>query len=149
MNIDTLYIIIASFYYLLFYKFKDIKEIKGRTNIGNVYINIVLKNFILFFAERFDNLNKNLIDLLHELYSFDLINSKNYSEKEIKTYSFDYINELIFSKGDSELKIKFEKDRNNYEEAIETVEGLLTVIGKKFAKKIKKKMKFIYQKILV
>ena len=41
---DKLYIIIDSFYYLLFYKFKDTKEIKGRTNIGNVYINTILTN---------------------------------------------------------------------------------------------------------
>ena len=62
INIDKLYIIITSFYYILFYKFKDIKEIEDRTNIGNVYINIILKNFVLSLAQRFDNnLNKNLI----------------------------------------------------------------------------------------
>ena len=37
MNIDKIYIIIASLYYLLFYKFKDIKTTKGR-NILEMFI---------------------------------------------------------------------------------------------------------------
>ena len=133
MNIDKLYIIIASFYYLLFYKFKDIKKIKGRTNIGNVYINIILKNFILFLAQRFDNLNKNLIDLLHKLYFFDLINSNIYknSEKTIEAYSLDDIDNLISSKCGSNLKDRFEKDKKNYENAIEKEINFFTILGKK------------------
>ena len=43
---DKVNIIIDSFYYLLFYKFKDIKEKKGQTNIGNVYINTILTKFV-------------------------------------------------------------------------------------------------------
>jgi hypothetical protein len=72
------------FYYLLFYKFKNIKEIKGRTNHGNVYINTVLTKFVNFLAENFDNLNKNLIGLLYELYSFYLNNAKYKDNEKIK-----------------------------------------------------------------
>ena len=74
LDSDELIKIISSFYYLLFYKFNDIKKQKGRTNIGNGYINLILRTFVKFLAEKFENL-VNLIDILSELYSFDLANS--------------------------------------------------------------------------
>lgn len=115
LNLD---IIIDSFYYLLFYKFKDIKEIKGRSNQGNVYINTTLTKFTNFLAVNLDN-NKNLIELLYELYFFDLKDSK-YEENEkidANSYSFNDIEKLLSSCG-SNLKAKIELDKIEYSKII-------------------------------
>ena len=118
INSDKLLIIVDSFYYLLFYKFIDIKEIKGRTNIGNVYINTILTKFTNFLAENFDDINKNLIELLYELYSFDLKNAKYNESKKIETqYFFDDIEKLLSTCGPS-LKSKLELDKGEYSKAI-------------------------------
>ena len=118
INSDKLLIIVDSFYYLLFYKFIDIKEIKGRTNIGNVYINTILTTFTNFLAENFDDINKNLIELLYELYSFDLKNAKYNESKKIETqYFFDDIEKLLSTCGPS-LKSKLELDKGEYSKAI-------------------------------
>ena len=98
MNTDQIYIIISSFYYLLFYKFIDIKEIKGRNNNGNVYINFILKNFVLFLAENCDKMN-NLIELLYQLQIYDFKNLiPKEAEKKNKTYKYDDIDNKINEK---------------------------------------------------
>ena len=135
MNTDKLYIIIASFFYLLFYKFKDVKEIKGRTNIGNVYINVVLKKYVKFFGQRLDNLNKNLIDLLNELYFFDLNNSNDENNKKTNnSYSFEDISNLMSKCSD--LTIIFTVDEKEYQEAINKDMSFLTYLGKKCNEKL-------------
>ena len=127
MDIDKLFIIIASFYYLLFYQFKDVKVIKGRTNIGNVYINTILSKFVKFLSVRVENLNINLTDLLNEIYLFDLEDAK-YKEtekKEIsKTIYFNDIEKRISSCG-SNLKTKFELDKEQYKDEISKNFGIL------------------------
>ena len=108
---DKVNIIIDSFYYLLFYKFKDIKEKKGQTNIGNVYINTILTKFVDFLSS---NLNISLIDLLYELYSFDLEKAKyKENEKIEKFYTFDDIEKKLSSCGQN-LKAAFEFNKLNY-----------------------------------
>lgn len=107
---DKVNIIIDSFYYLLFYKFKDIKEKKGQTNIGNVYINTILTKFVDFLSS---NLNISLIDLLYELYSFDLEKAKyKENEKIEKFYTFDDIEKKLSSCGQN-LKAAFEFNKLN------------------------------------
>ena len=49
---DKIFNIIASFYYLILYKFKDQKQFREYTNIGNVYLNLILKNFIIFMDQK-------------------------------------------------------------------------------------------------
>ena len=132
MNTDKLYIIIASFFYLLFYKFKDIKEIKDQTNIGNVYINVILKKYVKFFGQRLDNLHKNLIDLLNELYFYDLNNSVDKNNKKINnSYSFDDINNLMSKSSYSNLFKVFDLDKKEYEEIIKENIGIFTDLEKK------------------
>ena len=120
MSTDKIYIIIASFYYLFYYKFVDVKEIKGRTNIGNVYINFILKNFVLFLAENCDKMN-DLIDLLYQLQSYDFNNlisiSKEYANKN-KTYSFSNIESEMNEKCSKNMKIIISKDSKDYSNAI-------------------------------
>jgi hypothetical protein len=120
MSADKIYIIIASFYYLFYYKFVDVKEIKGRTNIGNVYINFILKNFVLFLAENCDKMN-DLIDLLYQLQSYDFNNlissSKEFANKN-KTYSFSNIESEMNEKCSKNMKIIISKDSKDYSNAI-------------------------------
>ena len=72
-NINNLLNIISSFYYILFYRFKDDKRYRDLSNIGNVYINLILKNFVIFLDKRFKSkmqLNKSLFELFKELILF-------------------------------------------------------------------------------
>ena len=66
--------IIASLYVTLIYIFKDKSSYKNN-NIDNVYINLIIKNFVIFLNENYYNklnLNSNLFDLLKELYKEDI-----------------------------------------------------------------------------
>ena len=132
INLDSneLIKIISSFYYLLFYKFNDIKKQKGRTNIGNGYINLILRTFVKFLAENIENL-VNLIDILNELYSFDLANS-DYKDnaKEIKSYSFLDIENLMSSCGII-LTEKFELDKEEYKKENKKLMGLFQGLGER------------------
>ena len=113
-DIKALSIIICSFYYLLFYKFKDVKEIKGRTNLGNVYINMILGTFVKFLSTKFSNINPNLDIILKELYYFDITNSdyKN-NDKVNDSYYFSDAEKLMSTCG-ANLKAKFELDKKEY-----------------------------------
>ena len=135
MNTDKIYIIIASFYYLLIYRFKDVKNIKGRTNNGNVFINNILKNFVLYLSQKFDNLSKNLIDLLNEICIFDFTSLMcSGEERKNKTYSFKDIKEIM-SKCGSKLRNKFNDEVKEYENAIEEDIGMFTVLHNKVGEK--------------
>ena len=126
---DKLYIIIDSFYYLLFYKFKDTKEIKGRTNIGNVYINSVLTKFVNFLAIYIDNSKNTLIELLYELYSFDLKDAKyKENEKLEEDYRYYEVEKLLSSCG-SNLKAKYELDKREYSKSIKDCFGIFEHLG--------------------
>lgn len=118
INSDKLLIIIDSFYYILFYKFKDIKEIKGRTNIGNVYINTILTKFTNFLAENFDDINKNLIESLYELYTFDLKDAKYKENQKIEKEYYFYDIEKLLSTCGVNLKAKLELDKREYNDSI-------------------------------
>jgi hypothetical protein len=110
-NIDKLLNIIASFYYILFYEFKDKHKINKISNIGNAYMNVILKKFVIILDQNInsgENLNKKLFLLLTELYKFDinrLINIKFYNS-ENKKYVFNDIDSLLLSD---------ESIRENYE----------------------------------
>ena len=52
---DVVFNIIASFFYLLFYTFKVSKFSKEITNLGNPYINIILKVFVIILDKKFNN----------------------------------------------------------------------------------------------
>lgn len=130
LNGDKLYTIIDSFFYLLFYKFKDTKEKKGRTNLGNVYINTVLTKFVNFLAANSDN-SRNVIESLYELYSFDLKDAKyKENEKIEKNYEFSYIEKLLSSCGKN-LKAKFELDKISYSKSMIKCFELFESLGKR------------------
>ena len=95
---DKIFNIIASFYYLILYKFKDPKQFREYINIGNVYLNLILKNFIIFWDKKLKYPDKNLFRLLNELYSMDIKNLINLIYKsQNKTYSFPEIDGLLLS----------------------------------------------------
>ena len=93
-NVSKIYMIVASFYYLLLYKFKDSKQPKNTNNFGNIYITLILKNFVIFLNQNFNNLEKNLFNLLFQLFLFD-INNSIYKDKTNQTYTFKEINSLF------------------------------------------------------
>lgn len=128
-NINNLLNIISSFYYILFYRFKDDKRYRDLSNIGNVYINLILKNFVIFLDKRFKSkmqLNKSLFELFKELILFDikflmnekLINSKN------KPYTYNDIFQII--KNDENLNkliIKLNNDFLLHDDPIITIKN--------------------------
>ena len=107
-----LYIIVCSFYYLLLYKFKDLNQAKNNNNFGNIYINIILKNIIIFLDQNLKNLDKNLFILLNQLYLFD-INNSIYKDKKNEIYTFEKINSLLLETK-KKLKTKFIELKNEY-----------------------------------
>ena len=119
-NTGKIYIIISSFYYLLLYKFKDSKQ---PNNFGNIYITCILKNFVIFLNQNFDNLEKSLFSLLFQLFLFD-INNTIYKDKINETYTFDKINSL-FSKTGENLKKKFMDLKDQYQQE---KRGFFTII---------------------
>ena len=123
LNMGKIYIIISSFYYLLLYKFKDLKQPKNTNNFGNIYITCILKNFVIFLNQSFDNLEKSLFSLLFQLFLFD-INNTIYKDKKNQTYKFEEINSL-FSKAGENLKKKFMELKDKYKNE---KRGFFTVI---------------------
>ena len=115
-DINKLLNIISSFYYLLLYKLKDHKRYRDISNIGNDYINLILKNFIIFLDKKLKSklkLNKSLFDLFKELYLFDtkfLINQKLINS-ENKAYSYNEISLLLLKDEKlKELYLKLDSD---------------------------------------
>ena len=116
---DKIFNIIASFYYLILYKFKDQKQFREYTNIGNVYLNLILKNFIIFSDQKLKYPDKNLFRLLSELYSLDIkyLISQIYNKENI-TYSFPDIDRLLLSDKKTkeyyeQIKMKYKQDYND------------------------------------
>ena len=112
-NTSKIYIIISSFYYLLLYKFKDLKQPNNTNNFGNIYITCILKNFVIFLNQNFDNLEKSLFSLLFQLFLFD-INNTIYKDKINQTYDFAQINSLFSNAGEN-LKKKFMECKEEYQ----------------------------------
>ena len=98
-NTDKLYNIIASFYFLIMYKFKDSKQFREYSNIGNAYLNVILQNFIIFLDKKFNYQDKNLFELLRGLYSLDINNliNQEFYNLENKTYSFLDIDKILLN----------------------------------------------------
>ena len=122
-NKSKIYVIISSFYYLLLYKFKDLKQPKNTNNFGNIYITCILKNFVIFLNQNFDNLEKSLFSLLFQLFLFD-INNTIYKDKINQTYNFAQINSLFSNAGEN-LKKKFMELKEQY---LKQKRGFFTII---------------------
>jgi len=87
-NIYIICNIIASFYFILFYKFKNIYKNDSQINIENTHLSVCLKNFVIFLNENcqtYSNNGINLFQLLIDLTSYDvncLVKLENfYNEK--------------------------------------------------------------------
>ena len=122
-NIDKVFNIIASFYYLLFYKFKDLNLFNEISNIGNVYINLLLNNFVIFLDQQYKNkinFGKNLFELLQELYLVDIhyLISINFYPTLNKSYNYIEIDSILMrdnlvSQNYQHLKESFCKNQND------------------------------------
>jgi hypothetical protein len=112
-NTDKLYIIISSFFFILFYKFIDQKQHEEKSNLGNVYINLILKNFIIFLNNNI-NIDRDLFQVLNELYTYDENNALDKDSKN-KDYSFAEINSSLLQINDK-IKEKVLEFKKKYQE---------------------------------
>ena len=128
---DKIYNIISSFYYLLIHVFKDNKQKYCLNNLGNVYINLLLKNLAIFFDEKYKNLflRKNLFYLLKDIYFLDikyLIKINKYPS-EYNYYSFEQIDQLL---REDEISKQYYLDKKaklldkNYEDFISIISAM-------------------------
>ena len=130
---DKIFNIIASLFYLFFYVFKDPKLYNEISNIGNVYINLIIKNFVIFLDQQYKNrikLGKNLFELLQELYLPDinyLIGNGFYPSLN-KSYNFIEIDSLLMSDNLVCENYKYLKD--NFAKNQNDMDGFFTLIRK-------------------
>jgi len=91
---NQIYNIIASFYYLLLYVFKDNHRPNNNKNLGNVYINLLLKTFVIFLDKEYSSImeNINLYNLLIDIYSLDIDNLKKKCEYPSLNYYISFNN---------------------------------------------------------
>ena len=100
---DIVYSIIASLYYLLFYLFKSSKFSSDDSNLGNPFLNVILKNLVIFLDKNINKEKKvgeNFYELLKDLYISDvsyLISINKFYEKKNKGYSFYDINKILIN----------------------------------------------------
>ena len=112
LNMGKIYIIISSFYYLLLYKSKDSKQPNNNKNFGNIYITLLLKNFVIFLNQNLKKSEIDLFNLLNNLYVFD-INNSLYKDIINKVYEFEQINSIFLEVGEN-LKKKFNQIKEEY-----------------------------------
>ena len=119
---DKLYNIIVSFYYIIMHKFTDSKQFREYSNIGNSYLNIILQNFIIFLDKKFNYQDKNLYELLREIYSLDInLIIQNFYVNENKTYSFMDIDKLLLD--DNKVKKDYELIKKLYKKDFDDSTG--------------------------
>ena len=102
------------------YKFKDSKQFREYSNIGNAYLNIILQNFIIFLDKKLNYQDIYLFESLNKLYSLDINNliNERFYDYENKNYTFIDIDKLLLNdkkqKENYELiKMKYKKDYND------------------------------------
>ena len=127
-SIDIIFNIIASFYYILFYAFKISKNSNDISNIGDTFINLCLKNFVIFLDKKYSNimrLENNLYDLLKDLYISDINDLKkiNFYSKTNESYEFQEIEILLLH--DARVKEFYDELRNKKE-----TQALFSMINK-------------------
>ena len=100
-NINIICNIIASFYRILFYKFKNIYKNDSIHNMNNTHLSIALKNFVIFLSQKctnFANSGINLFQLLTDLISYDvnnLVNLDRFYEPLNKEYNFNDVDSIL------------------------------------------------------
>ena len=127
-HIERLYNIIASFYYILFYKLKDCNQFREMSNLGNVYINLIFENFINYLSINFKNLDNNLFISLQKLYSKDIQNliNQKYYDYNTSTYSFTEIDSILLK--NQNMKEYYKLIKEEYQRVYN--DNTLTYIGK-------------------
>ena len=99
---DIMFNIIASFYYLLFYEFKIPNNSNGILNIGDPYINLIFKNFVINLDRRLKRkikIENNFYELLKDLYISDINNliKKNLYPSKTQEFKFYEIEKIILN----------------------------------------------------
>ena len=79
--------------------FKDNKQKHCLNNLGSVHINLLLKNLVIFFDNKYKNLfsRKNLFELLKDIYFLDIkyLIKINQYPSEYNIYGFEQIDQLL------------------------------------------------------
>ena len=122
-----IYNIIISFYYIFIYECKD-KYMENKSNvslIANTYINLMLKNFVIFLNEKYKTLisDMNCFELLRNLYLYDI------QPSETKTFYFREINSTI--KSHPIYNLNYEILRKKYSEHENENDGFISLGWKK------------------
>ena len=118
---DSMFILITSFYYLLFYLFKSSKFSNDESNLGNPFINLILKNLVIFLDQKNNNaimVENNFYELLKNLYISDisyLINVKNLYPSKNKEYSFYEIDNILLN--NDRVKEQYKILKNKFTES--------------------------------
>ena len=118
---DLMFNLIVSFYYLLFYLFKSSKFSNNESNLGNPFINLILKNFVIFLDQKNNNeimVETNFYELLKDLYISDvsyLIDVKNFYPSKNKEYSFYDIDNILLN--NDRVKIFYIKLKDKFTES--------------------------------
>ena len=136
LNTDKLYTLISSLYYIFNYKFKDTK-INKENNFGNIFINLILKNFVIFLDEKFaGDFDKNLLDLLNLLYLSDIC--KTVENKKTNNYTFEDINNVLKNSNEN-LFGMFEEQKTSF---WQLKAGPCTILKKNLDQNLNKKEDF-------
>ena len=136
-NIYIICNIIASFYYILFYKFKNIYKNDSKINIENTHLSVCLKNFVIFLNENCQNYSNNginLFQLLMDLTAYDvhcLVKLENFYKEKNQNYNFNDIDSILIDNTRyQELK---KSNIDTYQNDVN--DGVLTLIKKNFFNK--------------
>ena len=136
-NIYIICNIIASFYYILFYKFKNIYKNDSKINIENTHLSVCLKNFVIFLNENCQNYSNNginLFQLLMDLTAYDvhcLVKLENFYKEKNQNYNFNDIDSILTDNTRyQELK---KSNIDTYQNDVN--DGVLTLIKKNFFNK--------------
>ena len=134
-NINNIYNIISSFFYILFYKFKDNNKPELISNIGNTHLSVAFKNFVIFFDNKnqiFANTGKNLFQLLTDLIAYEIYYLATYNKFNLQTnelYDFDRIDTILAE--DEGYKILRESNIAKYPNMVN--DDVLTLMKKNVA----------------
>ena len=137
-NINNIYNIISSFFYILFYKFKDNNKPELISNIGNTHLSVAFKNFVIFFDNKnqiFANTGKNLFQLLTDLIAYEIYYLATYNKFNLQTnelYDFDRIDTILAE--DEGYKILRESNIAKYPNMVndDVVECIVALPGQLF-----------------
>ena len=112
---------------------KDLKQYNEVSNIGNVYINLLIKNVVIYLDQKYKNqlnLKINLFEILQGLYMGDIANLNNigFYPQMNRTYFFKDIDSLLLS--DNIMSGYYKNLKESFLRSQNEMDGVITLIKK-------------------